>query len=174
MTNRNCFPTSLIALSISATLTLSGCLATIPNVPQQVKDLLPAALGGIAAITCYQNLGGGNARIVSGAACGAGTFFLVKSLSDKTDDKTAEGVKTEYQTALTARPDGPPFDYKIQYQNKAGKTVVIMLHVLNIENSSPSTQCRSFRETITDAGVAAPATNRRACRDNGGPWAMLT
>ena len=174
-TYRNCcfsFRTSIIALSISATLALSGCSATMPNIPQ-LKDLLPFGLGGVAGVTCYKLVGGGNARLLTGAACGVGAYFLTKSLQDNTDDNTAKGVAAQYQAALSAQTDGPPFDYKIEYKDKAGKTVVIILNVENAEFSQSGTQCRSFRETITDAGRIAPMTTRRACHEVGKAWAIL-
>ncbi len=179
MTNRKRFPISLVALSASATLALSGCLTTMPTVPQGVKDFLPAALGGVAAITCYQNLGGGNMRLLTGAACGVGTYMLVKSLADNTDDKTAEGVKAEYQAALSARPNGTPpsgapFDYAIRFQNKAGQPVAITLTVQRVEFTPPNLQCRAFREVVNEAGKVHPPTNRTACRQGEGAWAMST
>ena len=163
------FRSSLVVLFTSVALALSGCTATMPNI-QQLKDFLPLGLGGVAAVTCYKLVGGGNARFLTGAACGVGAYFLTKSLQDNTDDKTAKGVAEEYQKALSARPDGPPFDYKIEYKDKDGKTVVIILNVQNTEYLQSNTQCRSFAEWIND-GVR---TNRSACREDRKAWAIRT
>ena len=172
-TYRNCcfsFKTSIIALLTSATLALSGCSATMPNIPQQLKDFLPLGLGGVAAVTCYKVFGGGNGRFLTGAACGVGAYFLTKKLQNNTDDKTAKSVAEEYQKALSARPDGPPFDYKIEYKDKDSKAIVIILNVENAEFSPSGTQCRSFAEWINDGA----RTNRRACRQKGNDWAIQT
>lgn len=166
------FPRSLYALFLSSVLALVGCNATMPNMPESLKAILPIAAGGVAAVTCYKNIGSGGWRLVTGAACGAGAYVLTKSLFDNADDRTAKGVQDEYQKALNARPDTPT-DYGIQYKDKAGQPVSIRLSMQRTEYYAPSTMCRAFRETVTE-GRTLPPTDRRACREQSGAWAMVT
>ena len=92
------FTTSLAAMFTALSLALSGCA----NFPLDIKRTAIDAFAGITgAAVCYKFVGGGNMKIVSGAACGVGAALLADWLQQGTKPSEADRITGEYQRALS-------------------------------------------------------------------------
>ena len=155
------FFVTLVSLASLTLASLSGCQNFDPR--QAIN--LASGVGGAAL--CYQFVGGGNMRLVSGAACGAGAYLLADWIQNGTADRQeAARVQSEYQRALSYAPAqkrGTPF----QIDTKTTEGYVrIALSLFPIEQyPQASTQCRSFNETITVNNGIRSQQQRRACRE---------
>jgi surface antigen len=152
---------SLVSLGLA---TLTGCQNMQNFDPRQAINIA-SGVGGAAL--CYQLVGGGNMRLVSGAACGAGAYFLADWIQNGTADRNESArVQSEYQRALTYSPAnkrGAPFT--IDTKTNEGYVRISML-IFPIEQYAQSaTQCRSFSETISVNNGFRSQEQRRACRD---------
>lgn len=165
------FTTSLAAMFTALSLALSGCA----NFPLDIKRTAIDAFAGITgAAVCYKFVGGGNMKIVSGAACGVGAALLADWLQQGTKPSEADRITGEYQRALSDLSNSTAF---IDTKNAQGD-LRITLSIDPLEYYAPSTQCRSFTEYTTRNGVAytppgaaQDRQSRRACRDlEKGAW----
>ncbi len=177
------FSTFAAAAFAALVLALAGCKTMEVN----QRNVVDALAGVAGAVVCYKNVGGGQMRVISGAACGVGAVMLADWLQKGSQTKDAERMANEYQRALSdfSRTNLDNVAYPdIVTTTKEGQ-VRISLAVNHLESYPPATQCRGFSELTTlngtpyaPQGVRPGWVQRRACRDREGnawtPWRIFT